>query len=605
MGATRLQIIRGTDEQRQAVTFLVGELAYTTDLKELWVGDGATLGGIGPFRGMSGIVGAIIDDTQEATTTVYSSDKIGELLAALQIAWDSVTDKPLTYPPEAHGHDWSDITNEPTDYPPEAHGHAIADVTGLEDALASAGGGHAIQDEGTPLTQRANLDFVGDGVTVTDDEANDKTIVTIEGGGGGSAAVSDWQTYTPTVANLSGFAAGYPKGFYRRVGDALEVVMQFLKDTSAGASSGIVSFGLPSGLEIDTSKTDLSVVVGEFSRYTTAWTGQGIVLPTDTTSLRVFNNGDANALQGGSFPAWAQWTIHAIVPIVGWSSNIQLASAATEYAYNTDTGNADYTGTDKFGYGAAGNLIGIATTPAATCIKRLVRFATPIQPGDVIAVEVDLLGNGEWMPIPVYYGTNGVLISSLQYYGAAYVGIGGLEPVNGSQTDIYVRFGKYLAITDAWSYLPATARWRVRKSSGASMAEIPTDTCAMVEAKLTANQAISALTFTKVNLATEVKDVTGEFSGGTFTANRAKRVLVTFNSSASGGTGNAAILVYKNGASVDAVIHPQGNYFPISTAIDLALGDYLEIYCRLDTAANLMESSTRLQITELSPRRLI
>jgi hypothetical protein len=41
------------------------------------------------------------------------------------------------------------------------------------------GGGHEIQDEGTPLTQRAALNFVGASVTVTDDSLNDATVVTI------------------------------------------------------------------------------------------------------------------------------------------------------------------------------------------------------------------------------------------------------------------------------------------------------------------------------------------------------------------------------------------------------------------------------------------
>jgi len=46
------------------------------------------------------------------------------------------------------------------------------------------GGGHIIQDEGTPLTQRTNLNFVGTGVTVTDDVGNDASVVTIPGGSG-------------------------------------------------------------------------------------------------------------------------------------------------------------------------------------------------------------------------------------------------------------------------------------------------------------------------------------------------------------------------------------------------------------------------------------
>lgn len=45
--------------------------------------------------------------------------------------------------------------------------------------LPSGGGGHEIQDEGSPMTQRSGLDFVGSNVAVTDDSGNDKTVVTI------------------------------------------------------------------------------------------------------------------------------------------------------------------------------------------------------------------------------------------------------------------------------------------------------------------------------------------------------------------------------------------------------------------------------------------
>ena len=40
-----LQLRRGTDDERLAVTFADGELVYTTDTKKLYVGDGATAGG--------------------------------------------------------------------------------------------------------------------------------------------------------------------------------------------------------------------------------------------------------------------------------------------------------------------------------------------------------------------------------------------------------------------------------------------------------------------------------------------------------------------------------------------------------------------------------
>ena len=44
-----------------------------------------------------------------------------------------------------------------------------------------SGGGHTIKDEGSALTQRTNLNFVGDGVTATDDAGDNETTVTIPG----------------------------------------------------------------------------------------------------------------------------------------------------------------------------------------------------------------------------------------------------------------------------------------------------------------------------------------------------------------------------------------------------------------------------------------
>ena len=45
--------------------------------------------------------------------------------------------------------------------------------------IPGGGSGHTIQDEGTPLTARTNLNFVGGGVNATDDVGNDRTDVTI------------------------------------------------------------------------------------------------------------------------------------------------------------------------------------------------------------------------------------------------------------------------------------------------------------------------------------------------------------------------------------------------------------------------------------------
>lgn len=46
-----------------------------------------------------------------------------------------------------------------------------------------------VQDEGNLLPRRGNIDFVGAGVIATDDLLNDKTIVTIAGGGAGASGI--------------------------------------------------------------------------------------------------------------------------------------------------------------------------------------------------------------------------------------------------------------------------------------------------------------------------------------------------------------------------------------------------------------------------------
>mgnify|MGYP006921296701 CR=1 FL=1 len=69
--------------------------------------------------------------------------------------------------------------------------------TRTNSSSSSAGsGGHIIQDEGVSLTQRSKLNFVGAGVTVTDDAGNDATLVTISTSSG-----AGYQTVTSGSIN--------------------------------------------------------------------------------------------------------------------------------------------------------------------------------------------------------------------------------------------------------------------------------------------------------------------------------------------------------------------------------------------------------------------
>lgn len=65
-----LQIRRGTDAERASITPLVGELVYTTDTKEVYVGDGVSQGGIPVSKYTDGDAkDAVADSLVNATHT--------------------------------------------------------------------------------------------------------------------------------------------------------------------------------------------------------------------------------------------------------------------------------------------------------------------------------------------------------------------------------------------------------------------------------------------------------------------------------------------------------------------------------------------------------
>ena len=65
--SNQIQMRRGTDAQRQTIILNVGELAFTTDLKQLWMGDGVTMGGILVGLGVAGTALAAAFWTQAGT----------------------------------------------------------------------------------------------------------------------------------------------------------------------------------------------------------------------------------------------------------------------------------------------------------------------------------------------------------------------------------------------------------------------------------------------------------------------------------------------------------------------------------------------------------
>jgi hypothetical protein len=176
------------------------------------------------------------------------------------------------------------------------------------------GGGHTIQDEGTPLTQRTNLNFVGAGVAVTDDAGNDATIVTISAGGGaidgsGTATYLAQWTDTDTLENSD-------------ISETSGTVVINTKDLQV--KGGAVQLGA-TGVQLLNSSGNLALASG-YLLATSGGTNQtsytvGDILYADTTTtlakLGMGTTGQFLAANTGAAPSWGTPSGSGTVTSVG------------------------------------------------------------------------------------------------------------------------------------------------------------------------------------------------------------------------------------------------------------------------------------------------
>jgi hypothetical protein len=121
--------------------------------------------------------------------TVAASDR---LIVKLYAVSDSATDKTITlYYQGATNYSHVLLPN----LIPVPLGNMVKEIYDADGDGVLATGGHVIQEETTPLTARANLNFTGAGVVATDNAGTDSTDVTIVGGGSG-ADILEIQVFT-------------------------------------------------------------------------------------------------------------------------------------------------------------------------------------------------------------------------------------------------------------------------------------------------------------------------------------------------------------------------------------------------------------------------
>lgn len=158
-------------------------------------------------------------------------------------------------------------------------------------------------------------------------------------------------------------------------------------------------------------------------------------------------------------------TIQAIAP---GGVSISIPTIATEYVSNSST-STTASDTTSFVTGESGSSIQAITAD----LTRRVRFPTSIKQSDHIFIEVSS-GDGKWFAI-----AGGVIfpgVSRIENYysqNTLSYGLGMIMPVSGSNTDLDIRFGQYVANSGSGygaagdAYTPiASYKWRVRKVPG-------------------------------------------------------------------------------------------------------------------------------------------
>lgn len=168
--------------------------------------------------------------------------------------------------------------------------------------------------------------------------------------------ITDWQSYTPTIGGLGSGSTSANSARYRRVGDSVQIELSFTKDATAGAGVSTVTVSLPN-VNVDVSKVssggDGFVGVG-FSSDTTVSASNLVSSYNESLKSIVFTYGNT-VVTGSAVTANSVWRALITLPILGWSSSVQVSDgydgrvvAANVYrnaaTANQSIPNATYTG---------------------------------------------------------------------------------------------------------------------------------------------------------------------------------------------------------------------------------------------------------------------
>jgi hypothetical protein len=285
---------------------------------------------------------------------------------------------------------------------------------------------------------------------------------------------SDWISYSPTDAGLDIATDDIE---YKRIGDSILIRGQFTTGTPTATEAQL---GLPAGLTISHVNSSTQYVGAVQDNRTDSIGVRNYALATNGDTFLNFGRDQSNTSRTGLvaedadaiFDAGGRFSLQVgPIAIAEWAgTSVNLSSAQPEYVYNTDSGTSS--DTTSFGYGLDG-----ANLPSAALsgnITKRVRFLTPIQPTDVMHLQIDRNGTGDWVNMNgAFQADDNSQVQVLNYTDSAGVGLS--KPVSGTTTDMDVEINRYRQSGSGdWNANTGVAKWRVVKIPGTISVASPT-----------------------------------------------------------------------------------------------------------------------------------
>lgn len=437
------------------------------------------------------------------------------------------------------------------------------------------------------------------------------------------APVTDWQDFpsvaagtliTATTTNPTFGTIAVNKAQWRRVGGDMEIRWDFRQTTGGTLGSGTYLFNLPSGFDIDSNRASISSI-DDYSRSLGVFHYSGINPATDVGTGYVtaysskqlkcvfqYQSGTTNTATGvwgstfGQLNGVLGASILAKVPILGWSSTVQMSNDTDTRVVAASVGNGSAVNATvqtvivPFGSTVLDTHGGVGSNqyivPVAGYYRVGAQSRTSFSAGNVTFNH----------SLSIFNGATAVATDAYQGDGA---NTAGLSWAIGSVSQIIrCSAGDVLTVRFTTNYTGATSTtlqfFSVERLSGPS-AIAASET---VAARYTIAAGVSTSTTQPVNFATRVFDTHGAVTTGAswrFTAPIAGKYQVSTSGAITAGAINCD--VYKNGAlyttlcSWDSATIRSG-----AVLIEAIAGDYFDIRGTTSVTTNSLATNVHVSI---------